>query len=157
MKRKFNLQLIYVKTPRPHPWRPTMAFERLGVTPLPEVPITNQLVSPCFVPPGMSTEPLNFPNLVTGFDRNPQHAARAALYTRYTGCEWDTYTKKSYAEAEAEKKYSEGMRLDALRLMRETDEKTAQGLLLLSINKHIRNINSIFIINRTTGGRTTSW
>lgn len=119
--------LKYLKTPRPHPWRPTLAYEMVGVTPLPNVPITNQLVSPCFIATGMSTEPLNFPNLVTGFDRNPQHAARAALYTRYTPCEWINYTEGSYSEAENGKKYSERMRADVARLLRETDDKTVEG------------------------------
>lgn len=49
-------------------WRPAMGYENVDVTPLPAHPTTNQLVQPCFVPSGMSTEPLNFPNLVTGFE-----------------------------------------------------------------------------------------
>lgn len=77
-----------------------MGFEMIEVTPLPEQPITNHLVNPCFTPTGMSTEPLRFPNLVTGFDRNPQHAARAALYTRYTPAEWQNACVTAYAEAD---------------------------------------------------------
>jgi hypothetical protein len=69
-------------------WRPALGYENVDVTPLPSHPTTNQLVQvskgeailfeifdlaftcfqPCFVPSGMSTEPLNFPNLVTGFE-----------------------------------------------------------------------------------------
>lgn len=45
-----------------------MGYENVDITPLPAHPTTNQLVQPCFVPSGMSTEPLNFPNLVTGFE-----------------------------------------------------------------------------------------
>lgn len=99
----------------------------IGPTPLPNTSITNQFVSPCFIPTGMSTEPINFPNLVTGFDRNPQHAARAALYTRYTSGEWLNYTKGSYSEAENGRKFSESMRADAVHLLRKTDEKTSEG------------------------------
>lgn len=39
----------------------------------------------------MSTEPLTFPNLVTGFERYPQHAARSALFTRFTPGEWTNH------------------------------------------------------------------
>lgn len=48
-------------------WRPAHGYENVEVTPLPTHPTTNQLVQPCFVP-NMSTEPINFPNLVTGFE-----------------------------------------------------------------------------------------
>lgn len=88
------------QTPRAHPWRPTLGYEMIDVTPLPEQSVTNELVNPCYTPNGMSTEPLRFPNLVTGFDRNPQHAARAALYTRYTASEWQNATISTYAEAD---------------------------------------------------------
>lgn len=49
----------------------------------------------------MSTEPLIFPNLVTGFERNPQHAARAALYTRYTNDEWSLNLKSKCDASDA--------------------------------------------------------
>lgn len=75
----------------------------------------------------MSTEPLTFPNLVTGFERNPQHAARAALYTRYTPAEWTNHCISTYSEADTNRNQSERLRSDAVRLMRETDEKTSQG------------------------------
>ncbi|KAE8740082.1 hypothetical protein FOCC_FOCC014407 [Frankliniella occidentalis] len=78
----------FYQTPRPHPWRPTLGYENVEVVPMPSLPVTNALVDPCYTPCGMATEPLRFPNLVTGNARNPQHAARAALYTRYTPFEW---------------------------------------------------------------------
>lgn len=90
----------YYKTPRPHPWRPTLGYELVRVTPLPDQSVTNQLVNPCYSPDGMSTDPLRFPNLVTGFERNPQHAARAALYSRYTSAEWLNGTLSVYSEAD---------------------------------------------------------
>lgn len=66
---------------------------------LAEQPVTNQLVKPRFAPAGMTTEPMTFPNLVTGFQRNPQHAARAALYTRYTSGEWMNNNLAKYTES----------------------------------------------------------
>ncbi|KOB71459.1 Uncharacterized protein OBRU01_13705 [Operophtera brumata] len=59
-------------SPKKHPWRPIMGYEEI--------------------------EPLRFPNLVTGFDRSPEHAARAALYTRYTQYEWNQNSIKNYNE-----------------------------------------------------------
>lgn len=99
----------------------------IEVTPLNEQPITNQFVNPCFTPTAMSTEPITFPTLVTGFERNPQHAARAALYTRYTQSEWANACNSNYSEADTNRNHSERLRFDAVRLMRETDEKTSQG------------------------------
>ena len=108
-------------------WRPAMGYENVDVTPLPAHPTTNHLVQPCFVPSNMSTEPLNFPNLVTGFERNPQHAARAALYTRFTPSEWSQHCISTYNDADTNRNYAERMRSEAVRLMRETYEKTSQG------------------------------
>lgn len=119
----------YYQTPRPHPWRPTLGYEMIQVTPLPETLVTNELVNPCFSPNGMSTEPLRFPNLITGFERNPQHAARAALYTRYTANEWTNASVSTNAEADSARHYSERLRCDVIRLLRETDEKTTNGQL----------------------------
>lgn len=118
---------IYYQTPKKHPWRPTLGYENVEVTPLPTQPVTNALVDPCYTPSGMATEPLKFPNLVTGFERNPAHAARAALYTRYTPMEWTQSMLSRYNEADTNINYSERLRCDAIRVMRETDERTAQG------------------------------
>lgn len=117
----------YYKTPRPHPWRPTLGYENVEVVPLTSQPITNALVDPCSSPVGMSTEPLRFPNLVTGFERNPAHAARAALYTRYTPYEWVQSSLSHYNEADTTRNFSERLRSDAVRVIRETDEKTTTG------------------------------
>ncbi|XP_053947551.1 tektin-3 isoform X2 [Anastrepha ludens] len=118
---------ISYQTNRPHPWRPTLAYEMIEVKNLAEQPVTNQLMKPCFSPSGMTTEPMNFPNLVTGFERNPQHAARAALFTRYTNNEWVNSNLTKYAESNINRNQAERLRNDAVRLMRETDEKTSQG------------------------------
>ncbi|CAG9857436.1 unnamed protein product [Phyllotreta striolata] len=117
----------YYKTPRPHPWRPTLGYEIVEPMPLPRQHTTNALIDPCYTPMGMATEPLKFPNMVTGFERNPAHAARAALYTRYTPLEWTQNNLKLYNEADTTKNYSERLRGDFCRVMRETDETTAQG------------------------------
>lgn len=66
----------------------------------------------------MATEPLRFPNLVTGFDRNPAGAARAAMYTRYTPYEWTQNNIVHYNESDANRNYSERVRADASRIMR---------------------------------------
>ncbi|XP_049538849.1 tektin-3-like [Anopheles darlingi] len=118
---------LFYQTPRSHPWRPTMGYEAVEVTPLHEQPITNQLVASSYSPSIMCSDPVTFPNLVTGFERNPQHAARSALYTRYTPNEWTTSNVSTYADADKNRNYSEKVRSEAVRLMRETDEKTSQG------------------------------
>lgn len=84
-------------------------------------------VKPCFTPDGMVTEGMVFPNLVTGFERNPQHAARAALYTRYTASEWVDNSLSKFAESDANRKYSERLRNECMKSMREADEKISQG------------------------------
>lgn len=93
----------------------------------PATPLTSELATPCFAPGGMSTEPIKFPNLVTGFERNPAHAARAALYTRYTPYEWSQASASIFNESDTNRNYSERLRCDAVRVMRQTDEKTIQG------------------------------
>ncbi|XP_060535106.1 tektin-3-like isoform X2 [Cylas formicarius] len=117
----------YYQTPRLHPWRPAMGYETVEAMALPSQYTTNALVDPCYAPYGMATEPLKFPNLVTGFERNPAHAARAALYTRYTPLEWTHSNLSRYNEADTNRNFSERLRGDFIRVMRETDEKTAQG------------------------------
>jgi len=67
---------------------------------------------------GLAAESLKFPNLVTGFDRNPSHAARAALYTRYTPCDWLQNEIKLYNEANANRYYSRKLCKNNADLMR---------------------------------------
>ncbi|XP_011863986.1 PREDICTED: tektin-3-like [Vollenhovia emeryi] len=117
----------FYKTPRPHPWRSTLGYEVVEAAPLPAQPITNLLVDACRTSHGLATEPLKFPNLVTGFDRNPSHAARAALYTRYTPCDWVQNQIKLYNEAYASRNYSEKLRKNTVCALRELDEKVQEG------------------------------
>lgn len=84
----------------------------------PSRPTTNLLADACRTPHGIATDPLKFPNLVTGFDRNPTHAARAALYTRYTPCDWLRNQIKLYNEANTCRNYSENLRKNVLCSMR---------------------------------------
>ncbi|XP_014287503.1 tektin-3 [Halyomorpha halys] len=112
-------------TPRQHPWRPVMGYENIQVTPLPALGVTNKLMEPVCTPSGMITEGLKFPNLITGFEKNPTHAARAALYTRYTPYEWVQNALSHYNESDTNRNIAERVRSDAIRLMRMTDDKTS--------------------------------
>lgn len=84
----------------------------------PSQSITNQLSDPCYTPQGMATEPLRYPNLVTGFERNPGHAARAALYTRFTPYEWTQNQISFFNESDANRHYADKLHQDTVRLMR---------------------------------------
>lgn len=70
------------------------------------------------IPHGMTMKPLKFPNLITGFDRNPLHAARAALCMRYTPYDWKQNQIRLYNEADANRCSSEKLRKDSERLIR---------------------------------------
>lgn len=108
----------------------------------------------------MSTEPLRYPNLVTGFERNPQHAARTALNTRYTPHEWKNANEALSNEADANLKQSENLILESNRLLkghyssisgqtssgfrigeRLTDSKNMRDELNLELGKLIDEIN----------------
>jgi len=117
----------YYQTPRPHPWRPTLGYENIEVNPLHTQPLTNALMDSGSSAEGMATEPIRFPNLVTGFERNPSHAARAALYTRYTPYEWSQNQISQSNESDTNRNISERLRADTVRIMRMTDEKTASA------------------------------
>ncbi|XP_015585345.1 tektin-3 [Cephus cinctus] len=62
-----------------------------------------------------------------GFQRNPSHAARTALYTRYTPYEWVQNQIRFYNEADSNRHFSESLRKDTVRLMREADERVQDG------------------------------
>ncbi|KAK9502781.1 hypothetical protein O3M35_011487 [Rhynocoris fuscipes] len=121
-----RIQTFY-ETPRPHPWRPTLGYENVEINPLPSLQTTNAMMDPVYAPPGMVTEALRFPNLVTGFNRNPSHAARAALYTRFSPYEWAQNSINHYNESDTNRNFSERLRADSVRIMRTTDEKTASA------------------------------
>ncbi|KAJ8925245.1 hypothetical protein NQ315_001432 [Exocentrus adspersus] len=118
----------YFQTPRPiRQWRPAQSYKITDAMALPGQVPTSAMMDPCYIPYGMATEPLKFPNLVTGLERNAAHAARAALYTRYTPLEWAKTNLERYEEADINKNYSERLRDQFDKAMRETEEKTNQG------------------------------
>ncbi|XP_050449686.1 tektin-3-like [Cataglyphis hispanica] len=111
------------KTSRSHPWHPTLGYKILEAAPLFAQPITNLMLGTCRIPYGMTTKPLKFPNLVTGFDRSPSHAARAALNMRYTPYDWKQNQIRLCNEADMNMCYSEKLRKDSECLIKEADEK----------------------------------
>lgn len=80
--------------------------------------MTNELVDACYSSKGILTEPLKFPNLITGFDRNSTHAAKTALYTRYTPYEWVQNQIQLYNGADSNRRYSSNLRKDTEHLIR---------------------------------------
>lgn len=99
---------------------------------------------------GCLTEPLKFPNLVTGFNVNPAHASRTALYTRfaqrnlfrlinlelenncysifrYSPADWQANNQQIYTGADCTRNTAELVRAEALRLVRETDDRSSRG------------------------------
>ncbi|XP_066581991.1 tektin-3-like [Prorops nasuta] len=127
----------FVKTRKSSPWRPIHSneaieylsefFELQYSLSRPSIPVTNQVADACFVPNGMITEPLRFPNLVTGFERNPSHAARAALSMRYTNEDWKQNQILLYNEADSNRNYSESLRANTAALLREGDKIAEEG------------------------------
>ncbi|XP_021957372.1 tektin-3 [Folsomia candida] len=76
---------------------------------------------------GCPTEPLKFPNLVTGFNVNAAHASRTALYTRYSPSDWQANNQQTYTGSDCTRNTSELVRAEALRLVRETDDRSSRG------------------------------
>lgn len=76
---------------------------------------------------GCLTEPLKFPNLVTGFNVNAAHASRTALYTRYSPADWQANNQQIYTGADCTRNTAELVRAEALRLVRETDDRSSRG------------------------------
>ncbi|XP_053974861.1 tektin-3-like [Hylaeus volcanicus] len=100
------------------PWRPNMGYENVEVIPLATRSISNyafDAVNPI--------KSLKFPNIVTGYRRNPVHAAKTALHTRYTPNEWFQKQVKYYNEADSCRHFSERIRNDAVRIIRDAEEK----------------------------------
>ncbi|XP_029166633.1 tektin-3-like [Nylanderia fulva] len=111
------------KTLRSHPWRPTLGYKILEAVPSSVQPVTNLMMDAYRIPYGMITKPLKFPNLVTGFDRNPLHAARAALYIRYTPYDWMQNQIRLYNEVDSNRYYAEKLCKDSIYLIKQADEK----------------------------------
>lgn len=117
----------YQAPPGPHPWRPTFGYDTIELTPSMDQNMSNLLVNPKCVPNSLTMEPLVLPDLVTAFAKNPIQTSRNALYTRFTPSEWINHCITTYAEADVNRNQSERLRSEAVRMMRETDEKTSQA------------------------------
>ncbi|XP_016845249.1 tektin-3 [Nasonia vitripennis] len=110
-------------TPKNHPWKPTTGYETTDAFPVPSLPVTSQRMLPCYIPNGMCTAPLRFPNLVEGFNRSPIHAARAALSTRYESSKWLENHNSLMEEVSANLSISQAIRENLDNLVREEKEK----------------------------------
>ncbi|XP_076238489.1 tektin-3 [Calliopsis andreniformis] len=104
------------------PWRPNGGYDKVQVIPLATEPSSNYALD-C----KSTLSALKFPNLVTGYQRNPLHATKAALYTRYTPNEWFQKQVKYYNEADSCRHFSERIRNDALRIIRDAEDKVQRG------------------------------
>ncbi|XP_031787367.1 tektin-3 isoform X2 [Nasonia vitripennis] len=110
----------YSKT-RSLAWRPNMGVENVELVPLSSKAISSYTVDPLS---SMTTQPLKFPNLVTGLPRNPPYSSQtSALCTRFTPNEWFQKQVKFYNEADSNRYYSERMRSDAVKCIREAESK----------------------------------
>ncbi|XP_031835196.2 tektin-3 isoform X1 [Nomia melanderi] len=105
------------------PWRQNVGYENVEILPFASR-VTNTVSENSA---GNGITPLKFPNLLTGYDRNPAHATTTALHTRYTPNEWFEKQVKSYNEADSCRHFSERIRNDALRVIREAEEKVQHG------------------------------
>ncbi|KAJ8684306.1 hypothetical protein QAD02_020098 [Eretmocerus hayati] len=73
-----------VFTPKHHQWKATFGYETIDAYPVLSHPVTSQSIRPCYAPDHMTTAPLIFPNICTGFNQNPIYVARTALATRHS-------------------------------------------------------------------------
>ncbi|XP_076172692.1 tektin-3 isoform X2 [Ptiloglossa arizonensis] len=104
------------------PWRSHMGYKNIEVIPLATKSISNYALDNA-----NALNSLKFPNIVTGYERNSVHAAKTALHTRYTPNEWFQNQVKYYNEADSCRHFSERIRSDALRIIRDAEEKVQNG------------------------------
>ncbi|XP_043284960.1 tektin-3-like isoform X2 [Venturia canescens] len=111
----------YYKRSSLMPWQPSISYnQNVQVVPLSRKCVSSYAIDPSGA---MTSKPLRFPNLVTGYQRDPVHAAQTALHTRYTPNEWFQKQMRFYNEADANTHYSERIRNDANKIMRAAEEK----------------------------------
>ncbi|CAK9806686.1 TEKT3 [Anthophora plagiata] len=104
------------------PWRPNLECKNVQIIP----PITKSSLN--YTSDNADTiSSLKFPNLVTGYERNPACVPGITLHTRYTPNEWFQKQVKYYNEADACRHFSERIRNDALRIIRDAEEKVQIG------------------------------
>ncbi|XP_058803869.1 tektin-3-like isoform X2 [Phymastichus coffea] len=101
-------------------WHPNMGVQNVELVPLSSKAVSSYTIDPVY---NMTTQPLKFPNLVTGLPRNPPYSSQTALCTRFTPNEWFQKQVKFYNEADSNRYYSERMRSDAVKVMREAEQK----------------------------------
>ncbi|XP_014207227.1 tektin-3-like [Copidosoma floridanum] len=103
-------------------WRPSMGTRSVELVPLSSSKALSRYSS---VDPlvGMTTQPLKFPSLVTGLPRNSPYSSQTTLCTRFTPNEWYQKQVKFYNEADSNRYCSERMRSDAVKIMREAEER----------------------------------
>lgn len=99
----------------------------MEVVPLSMQSVMKRPADAYYITDNMATQPLRFPNLVAGYQRNPAHAAQSTLYTKYTPNEWFQKQVKFYNEADLNRHYSERLRNDTVRVIREAEDKIHQG------------------------------
>nr|XP_034184390.1 tektin-3-like isoform X2 [Osmia lignaria] len=105
------------------PWRPKIGYESTKVTPL----IRRSTSQHCMLDTANTINSLKLPNLVTGYQHGSGHIWKNALYTRYTPNDWFQKQVKYYNEADSCRQFSERVRNDALRIIRDADEKVQHG------------------------------
>ncbi|XP_013387004.1 tektin-3-like [Lingula anatina] len=97
------------------PWRPSTYYQTAKVNP--SMAVTRSL-----------PEPLSMQNQLSQLDaiKVPPvfAAARNALYTRYTPNDWSQSNNSNYMASDRVRSSAERLRLDTVRLCRETDDKT---------------------------------
>ncbi|KOC64343.1 Tektin-3, partial [Habropoda laboriosa] len=104
------------------PWRPNLECKNVQIMPL----ATKS--SPNYTLDNADTiSSLKFPNLVTGYERNPVYTSGITLHTRYTPNEWFQKQVEYYNEADSCRHFSERIRNDALRIIRDAEEKVQIG------------------------------
>ncbi|XP_078038720.1 tektin-3 [Augochlora pura] len=101
------------------PWRSNAGYENVEVLP------SMSRTVPSYTSNVVNS--LKFPNLLTGYYRNPIHATKTALHTRFTPNEWFERQVKCYNEADSCRHFSEKTRNDALRIIRDAEEKIHHG------------------------------
>ncbi|KAI5717615.1 hypothetical protein M8J77_008644 [Diaphorina citri] len=105
-------------------------FETTSIMPLTTRQMAAHIIDPCYqasTDVSRAFDPVKLPSIAASFERNPSHAARAAMYTRFTPYEWTQSNINYYNEADANRNLSEKIRSEAIRVMRETEERTAIG------------------------------
>ncbi|XP_017756845.1 PREDICTED: tektin-3-like [Eufriesea mexicana] len=99
-----------------------MEYKNIESIPLISKSIPNYTLN---VPNTINT--LKFPNLVTGYKYNALDTSKTAHHTQYTPDDWFQKQLKYYNEADSCRHSSERLRNEALRIIRDAEEKVQSG------------------------------